>query len=546
MKKHTFAATRLIVAAIFCASCELSTLEEPTPDPIDVDLNDDDSPGFGTTDGSNDGEEEAPSRPRLPPGGGSARLGWNLDFLYGGGFAFANKMMMAGSWVSTTVDTWGDGRPLSLDEDGWPVSLLPGQQATALVPSHDGGRYVITWEGSGVLTVGAVEAVVNELPNQIIVDTERDTNMQLRIISTPVRKISVRKDNISDDEVWDPLFVERLAGARVLRFMQWGMTNGDEGGPFPVAWSERSSPDWYTQNQRTGVAYEHMIALGNDLGKDIWINIPHSANDEYVRSLATLLRAQVDPELKIYVEWSNEVWNDAFRQAAEVRRLGLAAGLGGGDEHLARLQYQSRRTRQVFEIFEDVFKGQMDRIVRVVGTQVGNTFNDDALFSFENLDQHADALAVAPYFGGGIGHANNANIIKNGGVSWVLDELEQVELPDTITWIQAAANSAAKWKVRLIAYEGGQHVVATPDIHNDTEVTAVLEAAQRSPRMGRMYQRLLDAWQAAGGELFVHYTFSGRWTKWGYWGALEANDAVLDGDGAHKYRAIMDWAAEAD
>lgn len=544
MNKHVFVASTVLGAAVLCASCELSTLNEP-PEVIDAERDDQPTPEEEGTTKVGSGAEEAPSSPRLPPGGGSARLGWNLDFLYGGGFAFANKMMMARSWVSTGPNGWNDGRPIALDADGWPVALQPGQEVATLVPSHDGGRYVITWEGGGDITVSDVEAGVSRAKNRIVVDTLPDTDMQLRVVATPVRAISVRKIDLPADTVWDPTFVERLADARVLRFMQWGMTNGDEGGPFPVAWAERSSPTWYTQLQRTGVAYEHMIDLCNDLGKDGWFNIPHTASDDYVRRLATLLRDRMDPGLKIYIEWSNEVWNDAFRQGADIRQLGLDAGLGAGDSHVARLQYQSRRTRQVFQIFEDVFKGKMDRIVRVVGSQVGNTFNDDVLFGFEGLDQHADALAVAPYFGHGIGQTDNANIIKNGGVSWVLDELEDVELPDTINWIQSAANSAAKWHVRLIAYEGGQHVVASPDIHNDAAVTSVLESVQRSPRMYDLYLRLLNAWTAAGGELFVHYTYSGRWTKWGYWGALEANDAPIDGNGAHKYRAIVDWAVES-
>src|SRR5688572_17165017 len=39
----------------------------------------------------------------------SSVLGWNLDFVYGGGFVFANKMNMARSWVSCTNYVWNDG-----------------------------------------------------------------------------------------------------------------------------------------------------------------------------------------------------------------------------------------------------------------------------------------------------------------------------------------------------------------------------------------------------------------------------------------------------
>lgn len=42
--------------------------------------------------------------------------------------------------------------------------------------------------------------------------------------------------------------------------------------------------------------------------KDIWINIPHAADDEYVTNLAKLIKDKLDPSLKVYVEYSNEVW----------------------------------------------------------------------------------------------------------------------------------------------------------------------------------------------------------------------------------------------
>ena len=48
--------------------------------------------------------------------------------------------------------------------------------------------------------------------------------------------------------------------------------------------------------------------------------------------------------------------------------------------------------------------------------------------------------------------------------------------------------------------------------------------------------------ERAGGTLFVHYTYTGAWGQYGYWGALDQNDSPLDGDGAHKYRAITRWA----
>jgi hypothetical protein len=184
----------------------------------------------------------------------------------------------------------------------------------------------------------------------------------------------------------------------------------------------------------------------------------------------------------------------------------------------------------------------MGRVVRVVASQMGNDWNDAQLMSFEGLSSHADALAVAPYFGHNIGRMANAQNVRNGGATWVLNQLENVALPQLVQEMQMSAASARRWGKKLIAYEGGQHIVAEPALMNDTTVTNVLEAAQRSSRMYTIYGKMLAAWDRAGGKTFVHYTYTGQWGKWGYWGALENNDSVINGNGAHKFRAIKAWA----
>src|SRR5688572_4828098 len=74
-------------------------------------------------------------------------LGWNLDFVYAGGFIFADKMKLARSWISCTEDTWNDGRTIALDGNGWPRALASGQQAVTMLPVHGDGHYAITWVG---------------------------------------------------------------------------------------------------------------------------------------------------------------------------------------------------------------------------------------------------------------------------------------------------------------------------------------------------------------------------------------------------------------
>jgi hypothetical protein len=59
----------------------------------------------------------------------------------------------------------------------------------------------------------------------------------------------------------------------------------------------------------TGIPWEVVIRLANKCQKDLWINIPGHADDDYIVQLATLMKKNADPSLFIYYEYANEVWN---------------------------------------------------------------------------------------------------------------------------------------------------------------------------------------------------------------------------------------------
>ncbi|HEX3152384.1 MAG TPA: PA14 domain-containing protein [Gemmataceae bacterium] len=98
-------------------------------------------------------------------------------------------------------------------------------------------------------------------------------------------------------------------------------------------WSDRILPTnmkvaW---GDRRGV-WENEVMLANETGKDLYITIPVEASADYVQNLANLIKygsdgvqpytsMVADPvypglnsNLRVYVEWSNEVWNWAFSQ----------------------------------------------------------------------------------------------------------------------------------------------------------------------------------------------------------------------------------------
>lgn len=90
----------------------------------------------------------------------------------------------------------------------------------------------------------------------------------------------------------------------VLRFMSWLNTNSDVA---PRPWQQRVTPAADSQTGPNGVAWEYIVRLCNQLGASPWVNIHHLADDDYVRSIALYLRENLRPDVKVYVEHSNEV-----------------------------------------------------------------------------------------------------------------------------------------------------------------------------------------------------------------------------------------------
>jgi hypothetical protein len=89
------------------------------------------------------------------------------------------------------------------------------------------------------------------------------------------------------------------------------------------------------QVDQTGMPWEYLIALANQTQTDMWINIPQGATNAYVTALANIFKsggtvdgvayAGLDSNLKIYLEYSNEVWggilNNEYYQEQAVQNV---------------------------------------------------------------------------------------------------------------------------------------------------------------------------------------------------------------------------------
>jgi len=99
-------------------------------------------------------------------------------------------------------------------------------------------------------------------------------------------------------------YLESLAPFGSLRMPSYSVND-----PSPK-WADRVQPNG-NQSSNRGPAWEYSIAIANATKSDIWICVPVYADEEYIRNLATLFKNSLDPHLKLYVEWDNEVWGFA-------------------------------------------------------------------------------------------------------------------------------------------------------------------------------------------------------------------------------------------
>jgi hypothetical protein len=208
----------------------------------------------------------------------------------------------------------------------------------------------------------------------------------------------------------------------------------------------------------------------------------------------------------------------------------------------AAWRYTAYRSVQIFKIWEEVFGGRQ-RLVRVLPTQGANPYVSERIVEFQDAYQHADALAIAPYITCNVPREGNkltTAVVEKWTVDQALDYLEQTALPESIAWIKGQKRVADKYGLKLVAYEGGQHIVGVGGGENNPTVMNLFHAANRHPRMGEIYRQYYDAWTAAGGDLFCYFSSVGSWSKWGSWGILEYYDD--DPAKSPKFLGTMRWA----
>lgn len=451
---------------------------------------------------------------------------------------FVDVFRMSRTWVSQKKGAaWGQGPELSIDDLGWVKKLEPGCFAESMLCTISGGHYpagvyTVLYEGEGKIEFGKNTKVVESKPGVIKIEVDsskggfsvqlKETNPQNYIRNIHVIMPGFEKTWQADP--FHPTFLKRWQGFAVYRFMDWMHTNGSH----ISKWSDRPTLQHATFS-RKGVALEWMIELCNRQKVDAWFCMPHLADDDFVRQFATMVKAKLDPSLKIYIEYSNEVWNGQFAQSKYAGEQGVKLGIGPNEKPWeAGWHYTAVRSVEIFKIWEEVFGGR-ERFVRVLPSQAGNTGVSHGICGYKDTAKHADALAVAPYMPYTIGRGKTADLVdqmKDWSVEQMLEHFEKTAFASSLERMRKDKEVADKYGLKLVAYEGGQHMVAmTKDQETVKKISKTMHACNRHPKMGELYTKYYDNWAKIGGDVFATFSSIGQFSNHGAWGQAEFYDS---------------------
>lgn len=486
-----------------------------------------------------------------PPAAGPVapmQIGMNLgsQAYYSSELPFADIVQSTGSLVATPPQGWielpNPASPVGLDGQGRPQAVSAGtelavrlQVGAGRLPAGDYDCRVSP--GWNTLPWGAWTKSGSDQRFRMTVQASGENpNVVLRTVATRngarLDELSCRMAGVPAGETFNPAFLSDVRPFGVLRFMQW--MNANNGGP--RRWAMRTTPASFSQAQPDGVAVEHMVALANRLRADPWFTLPLEADTDYYRRFATYVRDNLSPDRKVYVELSNEVWNDGFPQGKLALKLGQERYPGTNPQEAADFYYADR-VIELMDLWTGVFGAHKDRLVRVIASQAVWPARIERTVAHADAWRHVDAVATAPYFGTegrevpGTGAAHVDGIFA--ATPRVVDEAIGLAL--------AAKAIAAKRGLRYVAYEGGPGYASY-----QPSVQAELMKVQNDPRMEATYRAFLTRWKRDVGDLLVVFDNVSTPGPAGWWGhRLYTGQPLAE---ALKSRALLDraWGARPE
>lgn len=297
-----------------------------------------------------------------------------------------------------------------------------------------------------------------------------------------------------------------------------------------------------------------LAEVANRTGKPIWVCIPHQFTDSAVSSFLTALKNAITwtaSEVRLYIEYSNEVWNSAFGQTAYCNTQGGNAAWTTGTSFDKGRQWSGYRAAQVMEIARTVFGTDSgSKWSGVLATQLASTSVTNSMLTgvARHISNDAGAasvltklfssLAVAPYIGpvptsdsSGVGLTLNGwlasgqsyfntmlyNTLKLGAGQ---DSL-YLTVDTNRAWWQAQKVVADANGLATIMYEGGYGAVTATGIQNTSPLVQAFVNFGETDLCAQLYFDCMTQFVADTGGMASQFTINGAHSKYGSWGAYE-------------------------
>lgn len=440
---------------------------------------------------------------------------------------FADVMKTARLWV--TPGNYGNGTPVNVDEDGWPL-----EDAEVCVwhgPDRMNGTYRLEGcskqrpsisLGYGGGQVANFAYLDGKFSADIIYGSTGRNGLLIGFTGTGggVRDVKLMRPVAVGSTASYPTTAVFTDNARklvekfsVVRFM-WPIDAWN--GPWQVSWADRVSPTCssFQRGNDTpdigwagkGMAWEYAIRFCNETGKDMWLNMPIAASDDYVARLARLVKDEYKvPGGKVYWEYSNEATWDASQMCSSyLRTRGLAEANGGGpvgydgerDPNVIAARYYAKRAAEMSLVWRGVWgdEAMMTRIRPIASGQL--TYDAELVWGLDfvhNWYNNGDGGHVAAP------HPVGYFFYGCGGSHYTKDNPDQVtdgvsEIAAFEAFEEEEACLAKMYGLRRTAYEGG---------------VWTSKADYRLPRIREAMIRYQSLWDAYDGDLLVYYVTTG-------------------------------------
>ncbi len=516
-------------------------------------------------------------------------VGANLKSVnYFSNIVFNDLMLQSKPWV-------GNYTSEDFDENGWPIIDIPQKNGTlqtavlvgqySLAPNipyppqttMNASRfplqnYTLMFDGEGTIRLKGfgINQRFNK-PGKYNIDLQKKDNGALQIIiessnsSDHVRNIKFLLPGYSENPeenkygvFYNPL-IEKAKNFAEIRFMDWGMANDypcsnnytSRDGQCEAWWSDRPLPG---QRQTTGgtgdkgVAIEYMVDFANYANADAWFNVPTPATDEYVKGMATIIKQRLNPNLKAYVEYGNEVWNyaGAFAGTRYVEAKSRAMGF----KQYNYYPFYAKRSGEIFCMFKEAGFSD-EQLITVIGGHAGAVTSGPQIMMnlFGNYtppcEVKIDAYATASYFRPAL------PVYDNDTIEQLANKMNHTIWNVLKKWHQTDKNLSDLYGLDFITYEVGSEYSALQSGARSDALVNNLVILGRSPIIKQVYFEESKMLREVGAKLFNAYTLVGSPSKYGSYNHLEYSDQepyITDEDGLrpYKYEALLEIMQEKD